>query len=307
MLSVQDQSARRAPGTPSCSSAMARPGSAPIRRRAARARRCRNAGGQRIHEHPVGRHLLDRWRTRDRPSTTEHRALRRHRRLQVRSRTSSRTCKALPHATGDPPSDRRLRQPAAITAAGGNTADFNTGPTPLNFGPFTVDRLGDTARNVSLRPGRRMRGSAPSAPARTPNPPRPSTARPTRNFASSSPRPGATSASRSSRFGDAFGERERVSFDFVIGGSTVRVTKMACRSRQRPRQLHAQSRRRFRRGVGRAPPNAVLQLRLDSHRRAPSRLALRRIRPAPPPAPSRAKTAPDVRAFARDSASKFRA
>jgi len=32
------------------------------------------------------------------------------------------------------------------------------------------------------------------------------------------------------RFGDTFGERERVRFRFTVGGSTVRITKTACRS-----------------------------------------------------------------------------
>lgn len=118
---------------------------------------------------------------------------------------------------------------AAIAAAGGNTSQFNTGLGTLNFGSFTVTALGDTARNVGFD---RNTGAGIGSIGTGSN----SETTATMNRATNEGlRFQFTQAGRYlgvtlSRFGDQSGERERVSFDFVIGGSTVRVTKVACRT-----------------------------------------------------------------------------
>lgn len=118
---------------------------------------------------------------------------------------------------------------AAVAAAGGNTASFNTGQNSLDFGTFTVTAFGDTARNVSFDPfsgggiGTIGTGSNSQTTA-------------TINFATNEELrfnfdvPGRYLGITLNRFGDTFGERERVRFRFTIGGSTVRITKTACRN-----------------------------------------------------------------------------
>lgn len=116
----------------------------------------------------------------------------------------------------------------AITSAGG-TPTYNTGQTTLDFGTFTVTAYGDTARNVSFDAatgaGIGTIGSGSSNPAFI------TLSRETNEgltFTFDSP--GRYLGITLSLFGDKFGELERVSFDFIVGGSTVRVTKMSCRS-----------------------------------------------------------------------------
>lgn len=117
---------------------------------------------------------------------------------------------------------------AAITAAGG-TVDFNTGQSTLNFGTFTVSAYGDTARNVSFDvstgAGIGSIGTGVNADQYV------TLNRETNEglrfvFATTGSYLGVTL----SRFGDESGELERVSFDFNIGGSNVRITKVSCRA-----------------------------------------------------------------------------
>jgi len=118
---------------------------------------------------------------------------------------------------------------AAIAAAGGDATQFNTGRSTLNFGSFTVTAFGDTARNVGFD---RNVGTGIGSIGTGSN----SETTATMNRATNEglrfqfTQTGRYLGVTLSRFGDQSGERERVSFDFVIGGSTVRVTKMACRS-----------------------------------------------------------------------------
>jgi hypothetical protein len=116
----------------------------------------------------------------------------------------------------------------AITTAGG-AVDYNTGQSTLNFGTFTVTAYGDTARNVSFDvstgAGIGTIGSGVNADQYV------TLNRETNEglrfvFATTGRYLGVIL----SRFGDTSGELERVSFDFIIGGSNVRVTKMACRA-----------------------------------------------------------------------------
>ncbi len=117
---------------------------------------------------------------------------------------------------------------SAVTAAGG-TIDYNTGRSTLDFGSFRVTAYGDTARNVSFDvstgAGIGTIGTGSNSDQYV------TLNRETNeglNFVFDAP--GRYLAVTLSRFGDTSGELERVSFDFVIGGSSVRVTKMSCRS-----------------------------------------------------------------------------
>jgi len=99
----------------------------------------------------------------------------------------------------------------------------------LNFGSFTVTAFGDTARSVGFD---RNVGTGIGSIGTGSNSESTATMNRATNeglrfqFAQTGRYLGVTL----SRFGDQSGERERVSFDFVIGGSTVRVTKIACRT-----------------------------------------------------------------------------
>ena len=118
---------------------------------------------------------------------------------------------------------------AAIAAAGGDATQFNTGRSTLTFSGFTVTAFGDTARNVSFN---RDAGGGIGSIGTSSN----SETTATLNRATNEglrfqfTQPGRYLGVTLSRFGDQSGERERVRFDFVIGGSNVRVTKVACRS-----------------------------------------------------------------------------
>jgi hypothetical protein len=129
---------------------------------------------------------------------------------------------------GAPPAPPPTFGSDAITAAGG-AVDYNTGRSTLNFGTFTVTAYGDSARNVSFDvstgAGIGTIGSGVNADQYV------TLNRETNEglrfvFATTGRYLGITL----SRFGDQSGQLERVSFDFTIGGSNVRVTKMACRS-----------------------------------------------------------------------------
>ncbi|MCW5592774.1 MAG: hypothetical protein KIS74_11800 [Burkholderiales bacterium] len=118
---------------------------------------------------------------------------------------------------------------AAAVAAAGGTVDYNTGRSTLNFGAFTVTAYGDTARNVAFDvatgAGIGTIGTGVNANQYV------TLNRETNEglrfqFATTGRYLGITL----SRFGSESGELERASFDFTIGGSSVRVTKMSCRS-----------------------------------------------------------------------------
>jgi type II secretory pathway pseudopilin PulG len=117
----------------------------------------------------------------------------------------------------------------AIAAAGGDATQFNTGQATLDFGSFRVTALGDTARNVGFN---RDAGGGIGSIGTGSN----SESTATMNRATNEglrfqfDQVGRYLGVTLARFGDQSGELERVSFDFVIGGSNVRVTKRACRS-----------------------------------------------------------------------------
>jgi hypothetical protein len=118
---------------------------------------------------------------------------------------------------------------AAIAAAGGDATNFNTGQNSLDFGTFTVTASGSTARNVSydMNVGAGIGSIGTGSNTET-------TA--TINSATNESLrfqfdvPGRYLGITLNRFGDTFGERERVRFYFSVGGSTVTITKTACRN-----------------------------------------------------------------------------
>jgi hypothetical protein len=133
-------------------------------------------------------------------------------------------------AWGIPPTVSSVTFDAAtVAAAGGDTANFNTGQNTLDFGTFTVTAIGDTARNVSF--DRAAGGGIGSIGAGSNT-----EANATVNYATNEELqfvfdvPARYLGITLNRFGDTFGERERVRFRFTIGGSTVSITKVACRN-----------------------------------------------------------------------------
>ncbi|MBL0142720.1 MAG: hypothetical protein IPP91_11620 [Betaproteobacteria bacterium] len=118
---------------------------------------------------------------------------------------------------------------ASIAAAGGNSTQFNTGRNSLNFGTFTVTAFGDTARNVGfdLNVGTGIGAIGTGSNSQTT-----ATANRATNegLTFSFTQTGRYLGVTLGRFGSESGELERVSFDFVIGGSAIRITKIACRT-----------------------------------------------------------------------------
>jgi hypothetical protein len=117
---------------------------------------------------------------------------------------------------------------AAIAAAGGDTANFNTGQNTLDFGTFTVTAYGATARNVSFD---RDVGTGIGSIGTGSN----SESAATINEATNEELlfqfdvPARYLGITLRRFGDTLGERERVRFRFLVGASTVSISKVACR------------------------------------------------------------------------------
>ncbi|MBK8322621.1 MAG: hypothetical protein IPL06_07705 [Betaproteobacteria bacterium] len=134
---------------------------------------------------------------------------------------------------GAPPASASQVFTAAAIAAAGGAGGYNTGQTTLTFGSgagaITVTAIGDSGRNVGFNVDTgtgigSIGTSSNSASAATAN--RATNEGLVFTFAQTARYLGVTLG----RFGDQSGERERVSFDFIVGGSTIRVTKTACRN-----------------------------------------------------------------------------
>jgi len=119
-----------------------------------------------------------------------------------------------------------------LAAAGGSTANFNLGQQSLNLGSYTVTAWADnlaTVRNVGFD---RDAGTGIGSIGTGSN----TESAATINYATDEElqfqftTQGRYLGVTLRRFGDTSGERERVRFRFTIGGSTVNITKTACRN-----------------------------------------------------------------------------